>query len=67
MTIIQKGTLHPLFFFIFPYKPISLLKESVITNWFFQRGLEAGVLVWAPKLGAQKSFLVQYILSSKQS
>ena len=29
-----------------------------------QRDFEAGVPVWAPKLGAQKSFLVQYILSS---
>ena len=28
-----------------------------------QSDLEAGVPVWAPKLGLQKSFLVQYILS----
>ena len=29
-----------------------------------ERDLEASILVWAPKLDAQKSFLVQYILSS---
>ena len=29
------------------------------------RGLKAGVSVCAPKLSAQKSFLGQYILSSK--
>ena len=29
-----------------------------------QRDLEVGIPVWAPKLGAQKSFLVQYISSS---
>ena len=29
-----------------------------------QRDLEAGIPVWAPKLAAQKSFLVQYVLSS---
>ena len=28
---------------------------------------EAGIPVWVPKLGAQKSFLVQYILSSIRS
>ena len=29
-----------------------------------QRDLEASILVWVPKLSAQKSFLVQYILNS---
>ena len=29
-----------------------------------QRDLEVGIPVWAPKLGAQKSFLVHYISSS---
>ena len=33
----------------------------------FQSDLEAGIPVWAPKLGARKSFLVQYILSSVHS
>ena len=32
-----------------------------------QSDLEAGIMVCAPKLGAQKSFLVQYILSSIHS
>ena len=32
-----------------------------------QRDLEAHIPVWPPKLGAQKSFLVQYILSSIHS
>ena len=32
-----------------------------------QRDLEAGILVWAPKVGTQRSFLVQYILSSIRS
>ena len=32
-----------------------------------QRGLEAGILVWSPKLVAQKSSLIQYILSSIHS
>ena len=32
-----------------------------------QRDLEAGIPVWAPKPGVQKSFLVQYILNSMHS
>ena len=32
-----------------------------------QRDLEAGILVWGPKPGAQKSFLVHYILRSIHS
>ena len=32
-----------------------------------QRDLEIGLPFWAPKLGAQKSFLVQTILSSAHS
>ena len=41
--------------------------------WWFkihkciQRDLEAGIPVWAPKIGAQKGFLVQHILSSIHS
>ena len=32
-----------------------------------QRDLEAGIPVWVPKLGTQKSFLVRYTLSSIHS
>ena len=37
-----------------------------ILDWHrhIQRDLEASIPVWAPKLGAQKSFLVQHILHS---
>ena len=46
--------------------------EFVVSIIFYyhtciQRDLEAGIQVWVPKLCAQKSFLVQYILSSIHS
>ena len=46
-----------------------LYYKSFITfsNRRIQRDLEAAIPVWAPKLGAQERFLVQYILSSIHS
>ena len=40
-----------------------LLCFSKAEHWRIQRDLEAGIPVWKAKLGAQKSFLVQYILT----
>ena len=36
----------------------------VVHHRHIQRDLEASILVWAPKIGTHRSFLVQYILSS---
>ena len=47
------------------------LKTNILLRLFYfrnlQKHLEAVILVWAPKVGAQKSFLVHYNLRSIHS
>ena len=78
--VVNKGTITIAFFYQYSFN-ISLFYilylyicyyiSSHLYTFFidvpYSEGFKAGIRVGAPKLGAQKSFLVQYILSSIHS
>ena len=78
--VVNKGTITIAFFYQYSfnislfyilYLYICYFISSHLYTFFidvpYSEGFKASILVGAPKLGAQKSFLVQYILSSIHS
>ena len=51
----------------FKYQRCILNQTTHFWHRRIQRDLEASIPIWVPKLSDQKSFLVQYILSSIHS